>query len=126
RAFLYTGSTLFDLNNLISPSVCTNLISADGINDAGQIAATGYDTNGEMHAFLLTPLLSCSAPVVTNQQVELTVSGVPGAQFVVQGSTNLFNWVSVATNTFASNVLVYVDTRATNIARRFYRAQYSQ
>ena len=55
-AFLYTsGSGMVDLNTLIDPLSGWELLSADGINDAGQI--TGYGLiGGESHAFLLTPV----------------------------------------------------------------------
>ena len=48
--------------------------------------------------------------------------GEPGTDYVVQGSTNLVNWLSLATNQV--NGLGYVeftDTSATNYSKRFYR-----
>ena len=58
HAFLYTGGTMYDLNDLILPgSGVTNFSISGfggGINDSGQIAAT--DTiNGQRHALRLTP-----------------------------------------------------------------------
>jgi plastocyanin len=43
-----------------------------------------------------------------------------GLNYVVQRSTNLINWVSLVTNTAASNPAVYVDVSATN-GLNFYR-----
>jgi len=46
-----------DLNTLISPvdATWTNLREARSINDGGQIVGFGTKSNGEVHAFLLTP-----------------------------------------------------------------------
>lgn len=54
HAFLYTGGAVLDLNGLLNTNIGTYLYDAGGINDLGQIAASG--ANG--HAFLLTLLPS--------------------------------------------------------------------
>jgi probable HAF family extracellular repeat protein len=55
-AFLYDGSNMINLLSRIPPgSPWTNLTSADVINDAGQIAGSGYLSDGSYHAYLLTP-----------------------------------------------------------------------
>jgi probable HAF family extracellular repeat protein len=58
HAFLYRNGQMIDLNNLVTPSSPPSsgwvLLSAEGINDHGQIV--GYGTiNGITHAFLLSP-----------------------------------------------------------------------
>ena len=50
HAFLYSGGTMTDLNSLVSLPAGVYLYSANGINDLGQIAASGSDG----HAYLLT------------------------------------------------------------------------
>ena len=96
HAFLFNGATMLDLNNLISHAICTNLVSANGINDAGQIATSGYMPDGVYHAFLLTPAIRFAVPVLpTNGQFQLTMQGVPGMRFAIQTSTNLTGWVSL-------------------------------
>lgn len=67
--FLYTGGTIYDLNTLLAPgSGVTNLIISDktsnGINDNGQIAATGYLNNGQQVAVLLTHTGTISLPAL--------------------------------------------------------------
>ncbi|HZL37004.1 MAG TPA: hypothetical protein VFC78_16915 [Tepidisphaeraceae bacterium] len=53
HAFVYQGSgATQDLNTLVSPQVGHTLISATGVNSAGQIIAISSDS----HAFLLTPV----------------------------------------------------------------------
>ncbi|MEH2172368.1 hypothetical protein [Nostoc sp.] len=74
RAFLYSDQTLYDLNNLIAPSSEGDftLTAASAINNNGQIVGRGA-VNGELHAFLLTPISSVSIPEPT--------SGVPILSF---------------------------------------------
>jgi probable HAF family extracellular repeat protein len=55
HAFSYQGGVMTDLNSLISGDVAKNLISAVGINDLGQILATGTDAKGLRASFILTP-----------------------------------------------------------------------
>lgn len=55
HAFLFDGTTMVDLNNLISPGSGWRLTGATGINDAGWIVGTGV-IGGNSHAFLLMPI----------------------------------------------------------------------
>ena len=56
HAFLYQDGVITDLNSLIDPSAGWELTDAVAINDAGQIAGSGYNPSGQIDAFLLTPL----------------------------------------------------------------------
>jgi probable HAF family extracellular repeat protein len=124
-AFLYNGSTVINLLDYVAAgSGFTNLASADAINDAGQIAGSGYTLNGDYHGFLLTPILQLSNPLMTNGHFAVTVEGWPGLHFALLASTNLTDWVSLVTNTMAANTNTFewTDSTATGLPRRFYRA----
>jgi len=54
--FLYTAGAMHDLNDLVPANSGWKLTDAVGINKAGQIAGTGINPNGEVHAYLLTPI----------------------------------------------------------------------
>ncbi len=57
RAFIYDGTELFDLNTLVAGDFDFVLTSARGINESGQIAATGFFADTQTtRAFLLTPV----------------------------------------------------------------------
>lgn len=75
HAFLYDGNNMVDLNTLLPPGTgWTNLSSADAINDAGEIAGSGYLSDGSYYAYLLKP-----APPLT-----VTVTNpAPNARFPV-------------------------------------------
>jgi probable HAF family extracellular repeat protein len=53
HAFLYSNGKMYDLNSLIPPNSGWVILYAEGINDKGEIAATGT-LNGTQHALLLT------------------------------------------------------------------------
>ncbi|MEH2027067.1 DUF3466 family protein [Nostoc sp.] len=67
RAFLYSDNTLYDLNDLIAPGseAGFTLTAASAINSNGQIVGRGA-INGELHAFLLTPISSVSVAEPTS------------------------------------------------------------
>ena len=72
NAFLYDGSKMINLNDFIpAGSGWTNLSSADAINDAGQIAGSGYLADGSYHAYLLTPALPLTI-AITNPAANTT------------------------------------------------------
>lgn len=64
NAFVYDGTTMFNLNGLLDPAAVLagwNLQNAVGINDSGQIIGQG-SLNGISHSFLLTPLAPVPEP----------------------------------------------------------------
>lgn len=54
HAFLYSGGSMLDLNDLLPSGSGWTLAEAFDINDLGQIVGNG-SINGETHAFLMTP-----------------------------------------------------------------------
>jgi probable HAF family extracellular repeat protein len=133
HAFLYElrgAATMLDLIDYIPPgSGWTNLVYANGINDAGQIAGAGFLANGNYHAFLLTPTnpsIVLSSPIMLpNGQFRLTVEGIPGQRFVMQSSTNLADgtsWVFLATNTLTGTSTNFTDQGAPGWPWHCYRA----
>lgn len=62
RVFVWkSGTGIQDLNSLIADWTGT-LVSADGINDSGQIIGLGYDASGIARGYLLTPLQTPEPP----------------------------------------------------------------
>jgi len=56
HAFLWeNGGPIIDLNTLIPPNSPLLLTDAEYINDRGEIAGSGLDVNGNLHAYLLIP-----------------------------------------------------------------------
>src|SRR5260370_39292334 len=116
QAFLFDGTNMVNLIQYILPlSGFTNLSSAYGINDKGQIIGAGTLTNGDYHGFLLTPTkpwILLNAPAQpSGGGFQMNIQGVPGVQFVVQASTDLSasNWVSLYTNVLTRSQTNYTD-----------------
>ena len=57
----------------------------------------------------------------TNNQLQFTIAGVPGFDYAVQTSTNLLDWVNLATNAAPFD---FTDTITDAYPQRFYRAVY--
>jgi hypothetical protein len=66
-------------------------------------------------------------PVLVQARIEsglfhCTVSAAPNQRVVIQGSTNLIDWVSVQTNTMTSTSWDFADPASATLVHRFYRA----
>ena len=59
---------------------------------------------------------------MTNQ-FGFDLSGAFGQTIVVDGSTNLVNWMPLFTNTAGGNPFYFCDPASTNFLWRFYRAR---
>jgi hypothetical protein len=68
------------------------------------------------------PVFQVSPTPFANGAFNLQVSSVAGRSYLLQGSTDLVNWVPLATNVAPSNITIFMDTTATNFPTRFYRA----
>jgi probable HAF family extracellular repeat protein len=103
-ALLWTADgTIHDLNTLIAPGIARTLVSANAINNAGQIVVDATSKTGKgNYALLLTPIMSTTVasslnPSVLGQAVTITatvssIAGPPpnGEQVVFkQGATVL-------------------------------------
>ncbi len=62
-AWVWSGGTFQNLNNLIPSGSGFTLDNATAIDDTGQIVANGYNSIGQEHAFLLTPAKTRSGKV---------------------------------------------------------------
>lgn len=57
RAFLWQSGVMTDLNTVTPADSPLYLLTAFGVNDAGQIVGLGFDpVSGEVHAFLASPI----------------------------------------------------------------------
>jgi probable HAF family extracellular repeat protein len=125
HAFYYDGKTMSDLNDLLPPdSGWTELTSAEGISDLGQIAGYGQ-IGGQTHAFLITPSLTFQSPqLLPNGNFQATADGLSGQTWDVYGSVDLTNWTSLRTVTMGP--VSFTDTNTANLHYRFYRGVLTQ
>lgn len=133
--------TNFTQANLIPPQVPVQIIytitsSVSNIFDLQQFSWVGFDptsTNAsfgysettvqQLVIFTTTAAgISISGQNSTNGFM-LGLSGVPGTNYVIEASTNLFNWVPLVTN---SSPFQFTDTNRTGFCYRFYRGRLFQ
>jgi probable HAF family extracellular repeat protein len=62
RALVWQSGTPVDLNSLLPEDSSWYLLSAASINDVGQIVGWGINENGDLHAYLATPITTSAAP----------------------------------------------------------------
>jgi hypothetical protein len=67
------------------------------------------------------PVFVADSLMLTNGELRFAVAGFVGQQVVVEASTNLLDWLPVATNTFTTTNLMFQDAASPAFARRFYR-----
>ena len=84
------------------------------------VNAAGESSNSSQASANVPATLLVITGVVTSGQFALQFHGESGESYVVEASTNLFNWTPVFTNTLTNNLFIFTDTNATNPAR-FYR-----
>src|SRR5262249_10014910 len=68
------------------------------------------------------PVFFTSARQFTNNQFVMELSGISGKSYVLQGSADLSNWVSLSTNVAPANLFNVTDPGAGTFQRRSYRA----
>jgi hypothetical protein len=71
--------------------------------------------------FIVQPLHLTSLGLNSNRVFQLELSGTAGSNYVLQATTNFINWVPLATNKGATNLLDLMDIDASNFQYRFYR-----
>ena len=69
-------------------------------------------------AVVLAP--TCSPPAFANNEIQFTLTGTPGAKYMIQAATNLAapDWISLTTN---AAPFVFVETNANLFSQRFDR-----
>jgi hypothetical protein len=96
-------------------------------SDAGVYSVTVTSTTGVTNSrAALTVYESPAATLGTatraaNDHFRFPVTGIPGYKYVVQSSSNLQQWTSIATNT---SPFVFEDKTAATQGQRFFRAYY--
>jgi hypothetical protein len=137
----YNGNEI-DIGEDTLPRTGPNAVSFNMLNpivDANSVAPGNYAVcarldDGGRTRYLYAPQVlivtpSLQPPVIDGASLSLrsgvmhfNVYGFFGQQVTVMASTDLINWLPLATHVFDGDVWAFVDTNAGNFARRFYRA----
>ena len=106
-------------------------------NQGGAVATLSWSSPSTPKAIVPETQLYPSSPpsfapgsaIYGNNQFQVQSFGLPGKDYVLQGSSDLSNWISISTNfsppnpgdVLPSSTFNFIDTSITNIPYRFYR-----
>ena len=144
-ACLWKGDEMLDLSSLVSIESGWQLVSAEAVNDRGQIMARAANDKMEQRYFLISPwklplptpvqpaLLENSVALITpfnltsferlpDGAFRLGFAGSPDRNYVVEASTNLVTWTLLGAATNDGGKVEFTDTDAAKYTLRFYRA----
>jgi hypothetical protein len=117
-----TNSGNHSLNDLTSTVPNAATVYADLKLTGSGSTSTGsdhYPIVGDYNVVIPPPVLG--SPVMTNKQMQFTITGTAGDNYAIEVSTNLSttNWVSILTN---QSPFTFKDTNT--MPQRFYRARF--
>lgn len=81
------------------------------------------DTNTWTLNVSLNELSLVAAQYLSSNRFRLTVTGAAPQGFVIQASTNLAEWLPLATNNLSSGKFDYTNSGLSNVLHRFYRTR---
>jgi hypothetical protein len=102
------------------------MLSSVQMSTMGDYSVTVANTYGSVTSspatltVYLTEAARLNSPAFSagSSQVSFQIDGVPGFNYIVQGSTDLFDWVDISTNTAPA---LFVDPDAAIFPQKFYR-----
>ena len=121
-----SNHSLNDLTNTVpsAATVYTDLVEAGTSNGSTFVGSDHYPIFGDYNIVLppTRPVLTAEGYVAENTfQIKLASTANTG--FGILASTNLTNWTKIGSGvTDASGTMIFQDTNATGIGKRFYRA----
>ncbi|MGA3268988.1 MAG: Ig-like domain-containing protein, partial [Verrucomicrobiota bacterium] len=101
------------------PNITPKQSGQYSVSVSNLLGSTNATATVSVYATAAATLAPAVAPV--RGQFALTVAGVSGYEYVVQASTNLTTWTSIATHTGS---FTFVDTNAGKFPHRYYRSFY--
>ncbi len=118
-AIRYTLDGSLPTNN--SALFSTPIILTNNLTVRAKAFKAGFNDSVAANATFLINPSQFTAVSLTNGTVHLFFGGVSGQTYVLQASTNLVDWLSVATNVAPSGVFEMTDPQAAQFQYRFYR-----
>jgi hypothetical protein len=118
----FAGSTLLG-KAIVAPYTVTGSIPSPGSYNISAVA-TAFGNSATSSPVNITVLastpLSLGAPAISNGLFSFSYDANPGLSYIVQSSSNLFNWTTLSTNVPSTSPVFFSDTLATT-PPRYYR-----
>lgn len=110
-----TGSLLYTQPFALTNSSQVSVMAAEsGFNNS--VAARAQFT-------ILTNMVFSLPNYPAGGSFQVQFSATPGVTYVLEGSTNLTQWIPLATNTPVSTPFIWIDSGSSNYPARFYRVR---
>lgn len=115
------------VNGVPAPGIGNNVLSIPGFQLANQGTYTVVISNAAGVVTSAPAVLLLDVPPaftsigVNNGAFSLQISGAIGTNYVIEGSTDLINWIPLYTNTALTGTLNFTDPNAGTTINRFYR-----
>lgn len=126
-AIVYTGSAIPYLTLVASssdPSIVPIIFTAQaGVSYAIWVDG-GPNIDIILHVFAPpAPTVQLTRASRTNGTFQVQFSGVPGQHSILEASTNMSDWLPLATNSFIDGLMQFQDVDAAEFSERFYRVR---
>ena len=120
-AWKFNGQTILGAT---APTLTLNKVSAAQAGIYSVTVSSQFGVTNSISALTVVESPAATLGAMTrlaNGNFTFPVTGVPGYKYVVQATTDLTHWTSVATNTAP---FVFEDTQTVDNEKRFFRAYY--
>ncbi|MDB6057892.1 MAG: Immunoglobulin I-set domain protein, partial [Verrucomicrobiales bacterium] len=101
--------------------ILTNVQFTDAATYVGTASSNAGSTNTSNAVLTVVQLQTSSPTLNSDGSFQLTIDGAPGAGYVVEGSSNLIDWLTLSVVTNDSGAYQFTDGSATNYPQFFYR-----
>jgi uncharacterized repeat protein (TIGR03806 family) len=111
-----------------SPIYSGAILITNSLTLTANAAEVGFNTSvAARGVFTVSPPIRFTSPgEFTNGNFQVQISASTNQTYILQGSTNLVDWVSIDTNSPAVTPFYLLDPNATNFNQRYYRVQQPQ
>ena len=111
-----------------SPIYSGPLLITNSLTLTANAAEVGFNTSvAARGVFTVSPPIRFTSPgEFTNGNFQVQISASTNQTYILQGSTNLVDWVSIDTNSPAVTPFYLLDPNATNFNQRYDRVQQPQ
>jgi len=95
----------------------------EGLYSVAVTNSAGWAVSSGARLSIINPPLQFVGYRVETNGFQAQLVGPVGGKYVVLASTNLKDWLPISTNLAPNGTLNFIDSKASNYSRRFYRAQ---